>query len=53
MALTKDEASDLKSLHDAVVMRAVENQMASLALQEARNALDKHMWKLQNPEAKP
>ena len=47
MAITKDEVSDLKSLQDAVVARALEQQNAALALKQAEHNLAQFLRRLQ------
>ena len=48
MAITKDEVSDLKSLQDAVVARALERQNADLALKQAEYNLAQFIHRLQH-----
>jgi hypothetical protein len=46
--ITKDQASDLRSLQDNVIHRACELELARLALAEAKQKFDMYLWNLEH-----
>lgn len=50
--ITKDQASDLESLIRNLRLRALEQQNATLAYDEASKKLSAYIWKLQQAESK-
>ncbi len=47
MPITKDEASDLKSCIDRLVVVKLEQQLATFQVEDAERAFAKQFWKLQ------
>ena len=50
MSLTKDQISDLRSLHESVVARTLENERTLNALKFAKGTLDTFLWALEQEE---
>ena len=49
--MSKDDASDLRSLQERVIQTALEHARATLVLANAKQDLENWIWRMEHPQA--